>query len=163
VLLFPATGTFLQVWLASNDNTRHSLLVAGFHNVFELTTPELHESRLFGILRSSFSLLAHHGCFSTLLPALLDSSLFKMAFAWAWLKLLIVSLAVFLNFPRAAVEPTFEESCSALVSKVDLPNVQAQFAEYVSRGTNLTFPYDVCRSSTDFHTWFPYQSLLIRT
>jgi hypothetical protein len=56
-----------------------------------------------------------------------------------WLKSLVASFAGFLTIAR-----TFEESCSELASKVDFPDVQVQFAEYVPSGTNLTFPYDVC-------------------
>jgi hypothetical protein len=67
------------------------------------------------------------------------SNLLETAVHTTWLKSLVASFAGLLIIAR-----TFEESCSELASKVDFPDVQVQFAEYVPSGTNLTFPYDVC-------------------
>jgi hypothetical protein len=63
----------------------------------------------------------------------------------ACLKQLVVPLALFLNVSQLVAQ-NFEEACSALASKVDLPDVRVQFAEYVPAGINLTFPYDVCHT-----------------
>lgn len=75
----------------------------------------------------------------------------------AWLKHLVASLVVHLVIPQVVVAQDFEQSCSALASKVNLPGVRVQFAEYVPAGTNLTFPYDV------WHLFPTFQHLILES
>lgn len=63
----------------------------------------------------------------------------------SWLKTLTVGLAAILPFSQVSCAHSFEASCVALASKVNIPNVHVYFAAFVPNGTNLTFPDNVCK------------------
>lgn len=57
-----------------------------------------------------------------------------------------------------SLDRTFEESCSAFASEVDIPNVKVHFSQYLPTGYNLSIPDFVSLHDAGI-VYFPRPSL----